>query len=87
MLKKKYETDVALLSVTTTEFKAVTHFHEWKAKTFTGDDQIYDVAEFERDGKKRSIVHAKIGEMGMTAAAATAMKVIYINNRKTNETI
>lgn len=78
MGKNNYNTDVALLSVTTTEFKAVTHFHDWKAKTFTGDDQIYDVAEFERDGKTRSIVHAKISEMGMTAAAATAMKVIFL---------
>ena len=77
MEKSTYKTDVALLSVTTTEFRAVTHFHEWKAKTFTGDDQIYDIAEFERDGKKHSIVHAKLGEMGMTAAAATSMKVIY----------
>ena len=77
MKKNNYETDVALLSVTTTEFRAVTHFHEWKAKTFVGDDQIYDVSEFERDGRKCSIVHAKINEMGMTAAAATAMKVIF----------
>ncbi len=77
MNRKNYQTDVALLSVTTTEFKAVTHFHNWKAKTFTGDDQIYDEATFERDGVQRTIVHAKIGEMGMTAAAATAMKVIF----------
>lgn len=77
MKGNKYRTDIALLSVTTTEFQAVTHFHQWKAKTFPGDDQIYDVATFERDGKQRSLVHAKIGEMGMTAAAATAMKVIY----------
>lgn len=73
---KKYDTDVALLSVTTTEFNAVLHFHEWKAKTLTNDEQIYDVASFERDGKTCSLVHAKIPEMGMTAAAATAMKVI-----------
>ena len=78
MKKNDYQTDVALLSVTTTEFKAVMHFNDWKAKTFTGDDQIYDVAEFERDGQKRSLVHAKIGEMGMTAAAATAMKTIFM---------
>lgn len=77
MKNNNYRTDVALLSVTTTEFKAVTHFHDWRAKTFVGDDQIYDVAEFERDGKTHTLVHAKISEMGMTAAAATAMKVIY----------
>ena len=78
MKKNEFLTDVALLSVTTIEFRAVMHFHDWKAKTFTGDDQIYDVAEFERDGKKHSLVHAKISEMGMTAAAATAMKVIFL---------
>ena len=78
MKKNDYQTDVALLSVTTTEFKAVTHFHDWRAKTFTGDDQIYDVATFERDGVPRTIVHTKIDEMGMPAAAATAMKVIFL---------
>ncbi|MBQ6401465.1 MAG: hypothetical protein IJI20_04175 [Firmicutes bacterium] len=77
MSKKKYETDVALLSVTTTEFKAVMLFHDWRAKTFTGDDQIYDVATFERDGQEHSLVHAKIPEMGMTGTAVTAMKVIH----------
>ena len=53
--KSKYETDVAILSVTTTEFNAVMHFHDWKAKTFDGDDQIYDVATFERDGKTHTL--------------------------------
>ena len=76
-MKKTFNTDVALLSVTTTEFNAVLHFHNWKAKTFPRDEQIYDVATFERDGKTYSLVHAKIAEMGMTAAAATAMKIIY----------
>ncbi len=60
MKKNDYQTDVALLSVTTTEFRAVTYFHDWRAKTFPGDDQIYDVATFERDGKTRTLVHAKI---------------------------
>ena len=78
MKNNRYQTDVALMSVTTTEFKAVMHFHDWKAKTFSGDDQIYDESHFERDGQTRSIVHAKIGEMGMTAAAATAMKTIFL---------
>ncbi len=76
-MKEKYKTDVALLSVTAAEFQAVMHFHDWKAKTFSNDEQIYDVATFTNNGKERSIVHAKIGEMGMTAAAATAMKVIF----------
>ena len=73
----EYKTDVALMSVTNTKFAAVTYFHDWKALVIPGDDQIYDTASFERDGVKHSLVHAKLGEMGMTAAAATAMKVIY----------
>ncbi len=51
MSKTMYKCDVAILSVTTTEFQAVMHFHDWKAKTILGDDQIYDVAEFERNEK------------------------------------
>jgi len=76
-MKKQYETDVALLSVTMTEFRAVMHFHDWKARTFPDDEQIYDAARFVNNGRECSLVHAKIAEMGMTAAAATAMKVIY----------
>ncbi len=72
MAGRDYQTDVALLSVTTTEFHGVMHFHSWKAKTFAGDDQIYDVSSFERDGRTCSLVHAKIDEMGMTAAATSA---------------
>lgn len=75
--KKDYDTDVALMSVTNTEFSAVLRFHDWKAQIVRGDDQIYDVSSFERDGKTMSLVHAKQSEMGMTAAAATAMKLIY----------
>lgn len=74
---KEYKTDVALMSVTNTEFSAVIRNHDWKAKTVLGDDQIYDVATFERDGKTRTLVHAKQSEMGMTCAATTAMKLIY----------
>ena len=73
-MRKRYETDVALLSVTTTEFRAVMHFHDWRAKTFPDDDQIYDVATFERDGREHTLVHAKSGEMGMTAAARSELE-------------
>lgn len=76
-MKKDYKTDVALLSVTATEFQAVTHFHKWTPLTFTGDEQIYDSATFTRDGRQHTLIHARIDEMGMPAAAATAMKVIY----------
>lgn len=77
MAKYKYQTDVALITVTTTEFNAVMHFHDWKAKTFSNDEQIYDVATFKRDDKEYNIVHAKIGEMGMTSASTITMKVIH----------
>ncbi len=76
-MKQKYLTDVALISVTNTEFAAVNHFYDWRAKTLDNDEQIYDVASFERDGKTYTLVHAKAAEMGMTAAGTTAMKVIY----------
>ncbi len=42
MDKSKYKSDVAILSVTTTEFQAVMHFHNWRARTIMGDDQIYE---------------------------------------------
>lgn len=75
-MDRKYKTDVALVSVTTIEFHAVTHFHEWRPISFPGDEKIYDTAEFERDGRKHTLVHAKLDEMGMTAAATDTMKVI-----------
>lgn len=71
-----YLTDVAIISVTNTEFSAVMHFHDWHPKTVDGDDQIYDTAEFERDGRTYTLVSARQPGMGMTSAAVTAMKVI-----------
>ena len=44
--KTTYLTDVALISVTNTEFNAVMHFHDWVSKTVEGDDQIYQFAQF-----------------------------------------
>ncbi len=73
----KYLTDIALMSTTTTEFESVLRFHNWRAKTISGDDQIYDSSSFERDVKTRSLIHVKLPEMGMTSAAATATKLIY----------
>ena len=76
MGRKEYLTDVALISVTNTEFAAVMHFHDWKPKMISGDDLIYDTAEFERDGKTYTLVSARQDSMGMTSAAVTAMKII-----------
>ena len=69
--------DVVLLSVTGTEYRAVLHFHDWEPFRIPGDDQPYERASFRRDGKEYTVVHAKIEEMGMTAAASCSMKVIY----------
>ena len=77
MIKEKYLTDVALVTVTNTEFNAVMHFHDWKSTTVEGDKQVYQTASFERDGKTYSMIHVQQPEMGMTSAAATATKLIY----------
>ena len=77
MAKKEYLTDVALMSVTNREFEGVMFFHDWKPVTVDGDDQIYHSASFERNGVKHTLIHARQPEMGMTAAAATATKLIY----------
>ena len=77
MEKKTYLTDVALISVTNTEFNAVMHFHDWVSKTVEGDDQIYQFAQFDRGDRSYTLIHARQPEMGMTSAAATATKMIY----------
>ena len=77
MGKKKYLTDVALMTSTNTEFQAVMNFYNWDPLTVDGDDQIYETASFMRDGKTCSLIHVKQPEMGMTSAAATATKLIY----------
>ena len=77
MEKKTYLTDVALISVTNTEFNAVMHFHNWVSKTVEGDDQVYQFAQFDRGDRSYTLIHARQPEMGMTSAAATATKMIY----------
>ena len=64
MEKKTYLTDVALISVTNTEFNAVMHFHDWESKTVEGDDQIYQFTQFERDDRSYTIIHARQPENG-----------------------
>lgn len=77
MIDKEYKTDVALMTATRTEYNALMYFHNWETFQIEGDEQLYERSSFERDGKTCSIVHAKQMEMGMTAAASTAMKLIY----------
>ena len=69
--------DVALLSVTDTEYGAVLHFHDWEAFRVPGDDQRYERASFFRDGREHTLIHTRTGEMGMTAASTAAAKIIY----------
>ena len=45
MEKRTYLTDIALISVTNTEFNAVMHFHDWVSETVEGDDQVYQFAK------------------------------------------
>lgn len=75
-MSSQYGCDVALLSVTETEYRAVLHLYDWKSFHNPGDDQPYERASFTRNGTEYTLIHAKIGEMGMTAAAACAMKII-----------
>ena len=65
------------MSVTNIEYETVKRFHDWQICRVSGDDQKYEMTEFTRDGETHSIVHARQSEMGMTAASATAMKLIY----------
>ncbi|MBR5365629.1 MAG: hypothetical protein IK132_05260 [Clostridia bacterium] len=75
-MDKNYGCDVALLSVTATEYAAVRHFHEWEEFRTPGDEQAYERTVFTRDGREYRLLHARCAEMGMTAAAALTMKLI-----------
>lgn len=77
MSSNVYRTDVALMTATMTELNAVKYIHDWSDFRIPGDDQIYSKATFECGGTKHSLIHARQKEMGMTAAATTAMKLIY----------
>lgn len=72
-----YRTDVAILTVTETEYNAVKYFCDWKEVRIPGDDQLYETTAFERDGKEHSVVLVQFPEMGMTAAATGTMKLIW----------
>ncbi len=75
-MNSTYGCEVALLSVTDTEYKAVLHMHDWESFRMPGDEQPYERASFARGGREYRLIHAKIGEMGMTAASSCAMKII-----------
>lgn len=77
MEDRAYKTDVALMTATLTEYNAVMYIHDWEDFRLKGDDQLYNRTSFMRNGFRHTVVHARQKEMGMTAAAATAMKMIY----------
>ena len=72
-----YSADIVFLTVTETEYNAVQLFYEWQDLYLDGDSQHFQVTEIEKNGKKCRIVHTRVGEMGMTAASAVTMKLIY----------
>jgi len=68
-----------LITATATESAAVkTLYTQWQETRFYGDDQIYYTASFERDGNRFRVAFAQQREMGMTAAAVLAMKLIQL---------
>ena len=71
-----YQSTVALISVTDTETEAVMRMYDWQEHYFEGDDQRYYEASFVRDGESHKVVTARQDEMGMTASATLAMKLI-----------
>ncbi len=71
-----YETDVIILTVTDKEYNAVKYFCEWKELKLEGDEQLYEVSYFKREGKEYRAILVKVPEMGMTASATVTMKII-----------
>lgn len=71
-----YQSTVALISVTDTETEAVMRMYDWQEHFFEGDDQRYYEASFVRDGESHKVITARQDEMGMTASATLAMKLI-----------
>ena len=73
---EKYQSKVALISVTETETEAILRMYDWQERYFEGDAQLYYEASFTRDGESHKIVTARQDEMGMTASATLAVKLI-----------
>ena len=72
----KYQSTVALISVTDTETESVMRMYDWQEHYFEGDSQCYYEASFVRDGEAYQVVTARQDEMGMTASATLSMKLI-----------
>lgn len=72
-----YKAFAAIICVTDVELWAVQRMFDWKPYSIDGDEQIYYEAFYTREDGQIRIVAAKQDEMGMTAAAALSMKMIY----------
>ena len=69
--------DIVFVTVTETENNAIQLFYDWQNFTLDGDSQVFQRAQFSKDGREHTVIHVKTDEMGMTASAAITMKVIY----------
>lgn len=72
-----YKTFAAIICVTDVELNAVCRMFDWKTYKVEGDEQVYYETFIERDDGKKRVIAAQQDEMGMTAAAALSMKLIY----------
>lgn len=70
---EEYNAFAALIFVTNIEEEAVMRMYDWKKLRFSGDEQLYYIAQ---DAKGRDIFAARQDEMGMTASATLTMKCI-----------
>ncbi len=74
---KDYKTYAVIVYVTETERQAVIRMFDWKKLTIAGDEQEYQEAFLEKNGKRLRIICAQQDEMGMTASASLTMKLIH----------
>lgn len=73
-----YRCDVAILTAVAIETESVRRLYPaWEKTQLEHDDQIYHESSFEKDGIRRRVITAQQNEMGMTAAALLAAKVIH----------
>lgn len=72
-----YDSLATLIYVTDTEHEAVQRMFDWQELTLKGDDQLYYETYVQRGDSKVRVIAAKQNEMGMTAATALSMKLIY----------
>lgn len=72
-----YKSFAAILYVTEIEKNAVMGMFDWSDLAVPGDSQPYKETFIERDGKKLRVISAQQDEMGMTASASLATKMIW----------